>query len=222
MKIESIAGFPIVNVTLTKTDRWGKNEAVDSNLVKSLNARYYVRIYISDSFKGEDILLTSALPEAEDISSIQEMATLICSHFTKHRLPVHYRNTAVVKLFDVRTSTRIDINAFIKHGYEVKSYAEYPLNVYSKTLPKADEDGLIDVSTFSGPDAFSVISMLLGHTPTTSDEAMKRDKWSVRYISSTDEDVCSVWVYADTKSEAINEVRSEYHDIKEIITASKI
>lgn len=222
MKIDNIAGFPVVNLTQTKENRWGKYEAVDSNLVKSLNARYYVLIYVTGMFNGEDILHASALTETESVATLQEMATLVHTHFTKCRLPINYRDIAVVKLVDIKTSTRIDLNAFMERGYKVQSYAPYPLNVYCRELPEADADGFIRVSNFSGPDTFSAISLLLGYTSIRRDETEERDKWSVRYISRYDDDVCSVWVYANSKSEAIREARNEYHDIKDIVSASKI
>lgn len=222
MKIDNIAGFPVVNLTQTKENRWGKYEAVDSNLVKSLNARYYVLIYVTGMFNGEDILHASALTGTENVVTLQEMANLVHTHFTKCRLPINYRDIAVVKLVDIRTSTRIDLNAFMERGYKVQSYVPYPLNVYCRELPEVDADGFIRVSNFSGPDAFSAISLLLGYTPIRQDETEERDKWSVRYISRYDDDVCSVWVYANSKSEAIREARNEYHDIKDIVSASKI
>lgn len=39
----------------------------------------------------------------------------------------------------------------------------------------------------------------------------------VDYISSTDHDICHVWVSADSKQQAIEEVKSEYWDIEEIV-----
>lgn len=222
MKIESIAGFPVVNLTQTKEKQWGKYEAVDSNLVKSLKARYYVLIYITGMFNGDDILHASALTGTENVATLQEMATLVCSHFSKYRLHINYRDIAVIKLVDIRTSTRIDLNAFMERGYKVQSYAQYPLNVYCRELPEADADGFIATRPLSGPDTFSVISLLLGYTPIEQEEPEKLDRWSVRYISSFDDDVCSVWVFADSKSEAINEVLSEYHDVKSIVSATKL
>lgn len=42
-------------------------------------------------------------------------------------------------------------------------------------------------------------------------------KYIVKYISSTDDDVCGVWTTANSEKEAIQNVRDEYWDIKEIV-----
>ena len=39
----------------------------------------------------------------------------------------------------------------------------------------------------------------------------------ITYISSTDNDCCTVWTNARSKEEAIDYVKGEYWDIKEII-----
>ena len=39
----------------------------------------------------------------------------------------------------------------------------------------------------------------------------------IDYISSTDNDVCHVWTEANSKEQAIDNIKSEYWDIKEII-----
>lgn len=46
--------------------------------------------------------------------------------------------------------------------------------------------------------------------------------YKVTYILSQDDDCCSVWSDAKTKQEAIDEVNSEYWDVKEIISVTKI
>lgn len=43
----------------------------------------------------------------------------------------------------------------------------------------------------------------------------------ITYTSSSDHDCCSVWTEADSKEEAIRNVRSEYWDIEEIIEVRK-
>lgn len=47
------------------------------------------------------------------------------------------------------------------------------------------------------------------------------DKYYVTYISSTDDDCCTIWVNANSVAEAKSEARSEYWDIKEIINVRK-
>lgn len=47
-------------------------------------------------------------------------------------------------------------------------------------------------------------------------------KYKVTYISKTDNDCCSVWCYANSKRDAIEETKQEYWDVKEIIEASVI
>lgn len=42
-------------------------------------------------------------------------------------------------------------------------------------------------------------------------------KYIVCYTSSTDHDCCSVWVNAYSKEDAIDEVKSEYWDVEDII-----
>ena len=42
-------------------------------------------------------------------------------------------------------------------------------------------------------------------------------KYYVTYTSSIDHDCCTVWTEANSKQEAIDDVRSEYWDIEEII-----
>lgn len=49
---------------------------------------------------------------------------------------------------------------------------------------------------------------------------MKRYK--ITYISSTDDDCCSVWTEADSPSEAKQNILSEYWDVKEIIICSEM
>ena len=39
----------------------------------------------------------------------------------------------------------------------------------------------------------------------------------VTYISSTDNDCCTVWTEASSKEAAIDDVKNEYWDVKEII-----
>ena len=39
----------------------------------------------------------------------------------------------------------------------------------------------------------------------------------VTYTSSTDHDCCTVWTEANSKQEAISNVKSEYWDVEEII-----
>lgn len=43
-------------------------------------------------------------------------------------------------------------------------------------------------------------------------------RYYITYTSSTDGDCCSVWTDANSTREAIENVRSEYWDVKEIIT----
>lgn len=47
-------------------------------------------------------------------------------------------------------------------------------------------------------------------------------KYEITYISKTDNDCCSVWTYANSKQAAIEDTKSEYWDIKEIISVSEI
>jgi len=47
-------------------------------------------------------------------------------------------------------------------------------------------------------------------------------KYRVIYRSSSDNDCTSVWTEAQTREEAIEDVRSEYWDIKEIIDCYQI
>jgi len=42
-------------------------------------------------------------------------------------------------------------------------------------------------------------------------------KFKVVYESNTDHDCCSVWTYANSREEAIDNVKSEYWDIERII-----
>ena len=43
----------------------------------------------------------------------------------------------------------------------------------------------------------------------------------IDYISSSDHDCCTVWTEARSKEEAIEDVKSEYWDIEEIIEISE-
>ena len=43
-------------------------------------------------------------------------------------------------------------------------------------------------------------------------------KYIVKYISISDNDLCSVWISATSKEDAKREVRNEYWDVKEIIS----
>lgn len=45
---------------------------------------------------------------------------------------------------------------------------------------------------------------------------MEQKKWKVSYLDKND-DLTNVWVYADSKEDAIDEVRLEYWDVEEII-----
>ena len=47
-------------------------------------------------------------------------------------------------------------------------------------------------------------------------------KYKITYISKTDDDCCSVWCYANSKPDAINNTKREYWDVKEIISVSEI
>lgn len=47
-------------------------------------------------------------------------------------------------------------------------------------------------------------------------------KYKITYISSNDDDCCSVWTEASSPEEAKSYVRSEYWDIKEIIEVRKL
>lgn len=47
-------------------------------------------------------------------------------------------------------------------------------------------------------------------------------KFKVTYISKSDDDCCSVWCYANSKREAIEDTKQEYWDVKEIIEVSEI
>lgn len=47
------------------------------------------------------------------------------------------------------------------------------------------------------------------------------NKYIITYISKGDDDVCKVWVHANSKDEAKREALSEYWDIKEIISIVK-
>jgi len=38
----------------------------------------------------------------------------------------------------------------------------------------------------------------------------------VKYISKEDDDVCSVWTYADTPAEAVEKIKREYWDVEMI------
>lgn len=49
----------------------------------------------------------------------------------------------------------------------------------------------------------------------SNDSSLK--KYKVTYISTSDDDICNVWVEAESKSEAEREVRGEYHDIDKIL-----
>ena len=42
-------------------------------------------------------------------------------------------------------------------------------------------------------------------------------RYYVTYTSSTDNDCCTVWTEASSKREAIENVKDEYWDVKEII-----
>lgn len=46
-------------------------------------------------------------------------------------------------------------------------------------------------------------------------------KYIITYISKGDNDVCKVWVHANSKDEAKKEVLNEYWDIKKIISIVK-
>lgn len=43
--------------------------------------------------------------------------------------------------------------------------------------------------------------------------------WYITYISSSDNDCCTVWTKANSKQDAIDYVKSEYWDVKKIIEA---
>lgn len=43
----------------------------------------------------------------------------------------------------------------------------------------------------------------------------------VTYISSSDHDSCTVWTEANSKEEAINNIKNEYWDIERIVSCSK-
>lgn len=47
-------------------------------------------------------------------------------------------------------------------------------------------------------------------------------KYKVTYESSQDHDCCSVWTEARNKQEAIENVKSEYWDVEEIISVGKL
>lgn len=47
-------------------------------------------------------------------------------------------------------------------------------------------------------------------------------KYKITYISSTDDDSCSVWTTANSAEEAKQNIKREYWDIKEIIMCSEI
>ena len=47
-------------------------------------------------------------------------------------------------------------------------------------------------------------------------------KYKVIYTSKTDGDCCSVWTYATSKQDAINEVKHEYWDVSNIIDCYEI
>lgn len=47
-------------------------------------------------------------------------------------------------------------------------------------------------------------------------------KYKITYISKTDDDCCSVWCYANSKQDAIDNTKREYWDVKEIISVSEI
>lgn len=47
-------------------------------------------------------------------------------------------------------------------------------------------------------------------------------KYKVTYISSTDDDCCSVWTIANSPEEAKRNVKREYWDIKEIVICNEI
>ena len=42
-------------------------------------------------------------------------------------------------------------------------------------------------------------------------------KYHVTYKSSTDHDCCTVWTYARSKQDAIDDVKCEYWDVEDII-----
>lgn len=46
--------------------------------------------------------------------------------------------------------------------------------------------------------------------------------FTVKYISTEDDDVCSVWVYADTASEAVDKVKMEYWDVGMIAVVREV
>lgn len=50
---------------------------------------------------------------------------------------------------------------------------------------------------------------------------MKKDKYIVKYITQ-DNDLCSVWVYADNEEDAEEQAYSEHWDIKEIINIKEM
>lgn len=47
-------------------------------------------------------------------------------------------------------------------------------------------------------------------------------KYKVTYTSTTDHDCCSVWCYANSREEAIENTRDEYWDVEDIIECSEI
>ena len=48
-------------------------------------------------------------------------------------------------------------------------------------------------------------------------------RYKVTYIPTYDpEDICKIWVEASSKDEAIREAKSEYWDIKDIISVTKL
>lgn len=46
-------------------------------------------------------------------------------------------------------------------------------------------------------------------------------QYIVKYISH-DDDLCTVWLSADSREEALQTARAEYHDIKDIIKAEEL
>ncbi|MBR5199094.1 MAG: hypothetical protein IKW20_04625 [Bacteroidales bacterium] len=45
---------------------------------------------------------------------------------------------------------------------------------------------------------------------------MEQKKWQVSYLDKYD-DLTNVWVYADSKEDAIREVKHEYWDVERIV-----
>jgi hypothetical protein len=53
-------------------------------------------------------------------------------------------------------------------------------------------------------------------------EPKEEQTWTIRYISSEDNDAAAVWVYGRNKDEAIENAKDEYWDIDEIISVTKM